>query len=199
MFFFGRQKGRRKPARQQQGFRPTLESLEDRTLPSGFGALPPEINSGLTYAGPGSAPLLANGATVFEATQAATVHPTTVAANRTQLASLVGSNLLGQNAPAIAATEAHYTEMWAQDVAAMYGYAGASAEAATLASPSTGVAPAAADEVSALTAAQFTAHAQMYQALSNQVAAIHEMFVQTLGTSSGSYAATEAANAAATG
>ncbi|WP_394328657.1 PE domain-containing protein [Mycobacterium avium] len=41
------------------------------------------------------------------------------------------------------------------------------------------------------------AHAQMYQAVSAQAAAIHEAFVNTLSTSSGSYAATEAANAAA--
>jgi hypothetical protein len=61
------------------------------------------------------------------------------------------------------------------------------------------VVPAAADEVSALTAAQFAAHGQMYQAVSAQAAAIHEMFVNTLSTSSGSYAVTEAANAAATG
>jgi hypothetical protein len=60
-------------------------------------------------------------------------------------------------------------------------------------------AAAAADEVSALTAAQFAAHAQMYQAVSAQAAAVHEMFVNTLGTSSGSYAVTEAANAAAAG
>ena len=65
------------------------------------------------------------------------------------------------------------------------------------AAPTTGVVPAAADEVSALTAAQFAAHAQMYQAVSAQAAAIHEMFVNTLGISAGSYAATEAANAAA--
>lgn len=63
----------------------------------------------------------------------------------------------------------------------------------------TGVVPAAADEVSALTAAQFAAHAQMYQTVSAQAAAIHEMFVNTLVASSGSYAATEAANAAAAG
>ena len=65
------------------------------------------------------------------------------------------------------------------------------------AAPTTGVVPAAADEVSALTAAQFAAHAQMYQAMSAQAAAIHEMFVNTLKTSAESYAATEAANAAA--
>jgi hypothetical protein len=74
-----------------------------------------------------------------------------------------------------------------------------SAQSAAAAAPTTGVVPAAADEVSALTAAQFAAHAQMYQAVSAQAAAIHEMFVNTLGTSAGSYAATEAANAAAAG
>ncbi len=63
--------------------------------------------------------------------------------------------------------------------------------------PTTGVVPAAADEVSALTAAQFVAHAQLYHAVSAQAAAIHEMFVNTLRTSAGSYAATEVANAAA--
>jgi hypothetical protein len=74
-----------------------------------------------------------------------------------------------------------------------------SAQNAAVAAPTTGVVPAAADEVSALTAAQFAAHAQMYQAVSAQATAIHEMFVNTLSTSSGSYAATEAANAAAAG
>ncbi|MGO9031615.1 PE family protein [Mycobacterium sp.] len=73
---------------------------------------------------------------------------------------------------------------------------GVSAQNAAAAAPTTGVVPAAADEVSALTAAQFVAHAQLYQAVSAQAAAIHEMFVNTLGTSAGSYAATEAANAA---
>lgn len=68
---------------------------------------------------------------------------------------------------------------------------------AAAAAPTTGVIPAAADEVLALTAAQFAVHAQMYQAVSAQAAAIHEMFVNTLGVSAGSYAATEAANAAA--
>jgi PE family len=74
-----------------------------------------------------------------------------------------------------------------------------SAQNAAAAAPTTGVVPAAADEVSALTAAQFATHAQMYQAVSAQAAAIHEMFVNTLGTSAGSYAATEAANAIAAG
>ena len=74
-----------------------------------------------------------------------------------------------------------------------------SAQNAAAAAPTTGVVPAAADEVSALTAAQFAAHAQMYQAVSAQAAAIQEQFVSTLGISSASYATTEIANAAATG
>lgn len=73
-----------------------------------------------------------------------------------------------------------------------------SSESAAAAGPTTGIVPAAADEVSALTAAQFVTHAQMYQTISAQAAAVHEQFVAMLRTSAGSYAATEAANAAAT-
>lgn len=69
----------------------------------------------------------------FEAAQAATVHPLAVAANRNSFVQLVMSNLFGQNAPAIAAMESDYEQMWAQDVAAMVGYhGGASAAAAAL-------------------------------------------------------------------
>ncbi|PJE02358.1 PE family protein [Mycobacterium sp.] len=67
------------------------------------------------------------------------------------------------------------------------------------AAPTTGVVPAAADEVSALTAARFSAHAQTYQAMSKQAALIHELFVSTLAASAGSYAVTEAANAVSAG
>jgi PPE-repeat protein len=186
-------------------FKPSLEVLEDRTMPSSFGVLPPEINSALMFSGPGSAPLLsaaaawnslaadlsstasAYGAVLTELTSQAwigpssaatqqgvapyvgwlssaadqaeaaasqalaaasayetafamTVPPPSVAANRADLAELVATNFLGQNTPAIAATEAHYAEMWAQDVAAMVDYAGAA-----MASPSAGVVPTAAD------------------------------------------------------
>ena len=65
------------------------------------------------------------------------------------------------------------------------------------AGPMTAVVRAAADEGSALTAAQFAAHAGMYQAVSAHAAAVHSTFVSTLGASAGSYAATEAANAIA--
>lgn len=71
-------------------------------------------------------------AAAFDAAFASTVPPAVVAANRTQLATLVATNVLGQNTPAIAVTDALYGEMWAQDAAAMYGYAGSSAAAATV-------------------------------------------------------------------
>ena len=71
-------------------------------------------------------------AAAYEAAFAATVPPPVVAANRTQLATLVATNFLGQNTPAIAATEIHYGEMWAQDAGAMYGYAGSAAAATQL-------------------------------------------------------------------
>lgn len=73
------------------------------------------------------------------------------------------------------------------------------AQNAAAAAPTTAVAPAAADEVSVLTALQFVAHAGMYQMVSAQAVAIHQMFVNALATSADSYAATEAANAAAAG
>jgi PPE-repeat protein len=161
-----------------------------------FAALPPEINSGLMYAGPGAGPMLAvstawdfladdlylaaaafgyviadlasmwlgpsslsmaNAATTYvswitataahaeltagqakaavaayEAAFAMTVPPPVIAANRALLLALVATNFFGQNTPAIMATEALYVEMWAQDAAAMYGYAGASLAASAL-------------------------------------------------------------------
>jgi PPE-repeat protein len=162
-----------------------------------FGALPPEINSGRMYVGPGSGPMLAaaaawdelaaelqstassygstiEGLTVgswtgpssiamaaaaapyvtwigaagaqaeeaatqaklaagaYETAFAATVPPPVIAANRALLMMLIATNILGQNTAAIAATEAQYMEMWAQDAAAMYAYAGSSATASQL-------------------------------------------------------------------
>ncbi len=68
----------------------------------------------------------------YEAAFASTVPPPVIAANRSLLAALVATNFFGQNTPAIAATEAQYAEMWAQDAAAMYAYAGSSAAATAL-------------------------------------------------------------------
>jgi PPE-repeat protein len=162
-----------------------------------FGALPPEINSALMYAGPGSGPMLAAaaawdglgselgcaaagygsaiseltsapwigpasmsmvaavapyvswlGATAAQAEDTAsqamaavaayeaafmmTVPPPVIAANRALLMALIATNFFGQNTPAIAATEAQYMEMWAQDACAMYGYASSAALASAL-------------------------------------------------------------------
>lgn len=72
-------------------------------------------------------------AAAFETAFAAMVPPPLIAANRSELAALQTTNLLGQNTAAIAALEAEYLQMWAQDAAGMYGYAGESAGATTLA------------------------------------------------------------------
>jgi PPE-repeat protein len=71
-------------------------------------------------------------AAAYETAFAMTVPPPEVAANRSLLAALVATNFLGQNTPAITATEAQYAEMWAQDASAMYGYAASSASASQL-------------------------------------------------------------------
>ena len=68
-------------------------------------------------------------AAAYDTAYAMTVPPPVVVANRVQLATLVATNLLGQNTPAIMATEAQYAEMWAQDAMAMYTYAASSAMA----------------------------------------------------------------------
>ncbi|OHV05170.1 PPE family protein [Mycobacterium talmoniae] len=71
-------------------------------------------------------------ANAYQTAFAMMVPPPLIAANRTQLTALVASNFFGQNSPAIAVTEAEYEQMWAQDVAAMYGYATSSSTASTL-------------------------------------------------------------------
>lgn len=68
----------------------------------------------------------------YETAFAMTVPPAEVAANRARLAALTATNILGQNTQAIAVTEARYSEMWARDAAAMYGYAASSSGAAQL-------------------------------------------------------------------
>ena len=71
-------------------------------------------------------------ASAYETAFAAHVPPEEIAANRSQLASLVATNVVGQNTSAIAATEAQYGEMWAQDALAMDTYAASSAAASKL-------------------------------------------------------------------
>ncbi|HEY0225584.1 MAG TPA: PPE family protein [Mycobacterium sp.] len=68
----------------------------------------------------------------YEMAFAMTVPPPMVTANRVRLRTLIATNIFGQNTPAIMATEAEYSEMWAQDATAMYGYAANSASASAL-------------------------------------------------------------------
>jgi PPE-repeat protein len=81
-----------------------------------------------------------------------------IAANRALLAALVATNFLGQNTPAIAATEAQYMEMWFQDGLTMDTYATISQQAVVL--PQQTPAPAPSDggtSANAASAAQATA------------------------------------------
>ena len=71
-------------------------------------------------------------AAAYEGAFASTVPPAVIAANRALLAALVATNFLGQNTPAIMATEAHYMEMWFQDGLAMDTYAASSEQAVVL-------------------------------------------------------------------
>jgi PPE-repeat protein len=71
-------------------------------------------------------------AAAYEAAFSATVPPPVIAANRSLLATLVATNFLGINTPAIMATEAQYAEMWVQDAIMMATYQGASTAASVL-------------------------------------------------------------------
>lgn len=68
-------------------------------------------------------------ASAYQTAFAATVPPPLIAANRTYLAQLLATNVFGQNTSEIAATEAQYSEFWAQDAAAMDTYFASSATA----------------------------------------------------------------------
>jgi PPE-repeat protein len=97
------------------------------------------LNTAISHA-EGSATQANAAASAFETAFAATVHPVAVTTNRTTLMSLIATNFLGQNTAAIFAIELEYIEMWAQDVAAMFGYhAGAASVASAL--PSITAAP----------------------------------------------------------
>lgn len=106
-------------------------------------------------------------AAAYETAFAATVPPSAVAANRARLLALIATNFFGQNMATIAATQAEYVEMWAQDSAAMYGYAGSSAVASQVVqfqSPPQTVDPAGtAGQAAAVSNAAGTASAQTSQ------------------------------------
>jgi len=68
----------------------------------------------------------------YETAFAMTVPPPMITANRVQLATLIATNNFGQNTPAVMATEAEYSEMWAKDARSMYRYAASSRSASTM-------------------------------------------------------------------
>src|ERR1700712_1664311 len=100
-------------------------------------------------------------AAAYEAAFIATVPPPVIAANRALLAALVATNFLGQNTPAIMATEALYMEMWFQDGLAMDTYATTAQQAVVLPqqtlAPSTSDGGTSADAAAATQAATNTA------------------------------------------
>lgn len=115
-------------------------------------------------------------AAAFDQAFAMTVPPPAIAANRIQLMALIATNFFGQNTAAIAATEAQYAEMWAQDAAAMYGYATSSTAAAQLMpfpSPSQTTDPAGLSAQSAAVA-QANASAAATDPISQLVAAVSQ-------------------------
>lgn len=147
---------------------------------------------------------------VYEAAFAMTVPPPAVAANRSQLAVLVATNFFGQNAAAIAATEAEYGEMWAQDAAAMYEYAAGSAAACEVTpfSPAPPVANESGTGQQAAAVSQATSaseQANLAQVVSSVPTTLHSLSspmtsttvntVADLGTTAGSSAAAGATDA----
>ena len=109
-----------------------------------------------------------------------------IAANRTQLAALTATNILGQNTPAIATTEAQYGEMWAQDAATMYSYAGSSAAASRVtpftAPPSTTNPAGAASQAAAVTQASGTATGNGVQSALSQLSSTIPSTLQSLAS-----------------
>jgi PPE-repeat protein len=164
------------------------------TAASGYQSVVSELTSG-SWSGPSSASMtaaaasyvawLSNTATraeqtsaqaaaaaaAYESAFASTVPPPEIAANRTLLAALVATNFFGQNTAAIAATEALYAGMWAQDAVAMYTYAGSSAAATALApfsSPAQNTDPAAsANQAAAVGQATSTSAGNVQSTLSS--------------------------------
>jgi PPE-repeat protein len=131
-------------------------------------------------------------AAAYEGAFASTVPPAVIAANRALLAALVATNFLGQNTPAIAATEAHYMEMWFQDGLTMDTYATISQQAVVL--PQQTPAPTASDggtSANAAAAAQSTANSASSTG-TNLATALQNLFPSLSSNSTSSNGVTSA-------
>lgn len=137
-------------------------------------------------------------AAAFDTAFAMTVPPGVITFNRVLLMALVATNFFGQNSLAIAATEAQYMEMWAQDAAAMFGYTTSSATASELnpftSPPNTTSSNGVANQPAAVAQAIATPAANMSQtstATTSQLAstttasqALHQLSATTTATTS---------------
>ncbi len=128
-------------------------------------------------------------AAAFEQAFAATVAPPLVAANRAETAAAVQANVFGQYTPLIMQLEAQYAQMWAQDAAAMYGYAGQSAAAAKVtpfATPAATTNPGGtADQSAAVGQATATSAATSSQTILQELISLLPSNIQALLTPAG--------------
>jgi PPE-repeat protein len=128
-------------------------------------------------------------AAAYEQALGATVPPTAVAANRAATAAYTQANVFGQYTSTIAQLEAQYGEMWAQDAAAMYGYAGQSATATQVtpfASPAATTNPAGtAAQSAAVTSASATSAATSSQTILQELISLLPSNIQSLLTPTG--------------
>jgi len=133
-------------------------------------------------------------AAAYEQAFAATVPPPLIAANRAETTAYTQANVFGQYTPTIAQLEAQYGEMWAQDAAAMYGYAGQSATAANVtsfATPAATTNPAGqALQATAVTQATGTAAGTSSQSLLSQLQSQLTSSLQSLTTPAATTSAT---------
>src|ERR1700729_2669684 len=130
----------------------------------------------------------------YEQAFAATVAPPLVAANRAETAAAVQANVFGQYTPLISQLEAQYGQMWAQDAAAMYGYAGQSASAAQVtpfATPAATTSPAGtAAQSAAVSQATGTSAASSSQSILQQLTSSMPNSLQSLASPAATSAAT---------
>jgi PPE-repeat protein len=130
----------------------------------------------------------------YEQAFASTVAPPVVAANRAETAAAVQANVFGQYTPLIAQLEAQYSQMWAQDAAAMYSYAGQSASAAQVtpfATPAANTNPGGtATQAAAVSQATGTSAASSSQSILSQLTSSMPNSLQSLASPAATSAAT---------
>jgi PPE-repeat protein len=128
-------------------------------------------------------------AAAYEQAFAATVPPPLIAANRAETAAATQANVFGQYTPLIMQLETQYAQMWAQDTAAMYGYAGQSASAAQVtpfASPAaTTSAAGTATQAAAVSQATGTSAATSSQTILQELISLLPSNIQALLTPTG--------------